>query len=148
MMKRMDELWKGQTIYKIKDDYVMPEGIQKSDIDRLTRVSRGNLDDLFHSTKRGRQELLRGPGLKQIEVGPPAAKRQVGKQKPVVVDDSKEGSSKRKKVVVSYPDDGEDELDRIAREMNLQPDDDEPQVIESKSSAPARAYVVRFRRSD
>ena len=48
------------------------------------------------STKRGRQE-----GLKEIEVGPPAAKRHVGKQKPVVVDDSKEGSSKRKKVVVS-----------------------------------------------
>ena len=45
----------------------------------------------------------------------------------------------RKKVVVSYPDDGKDELDRIATEMNLQPDDDEPQVIESKSSAPARA---------
>ena len=42
-------------------------------------------------------------------------------------------------MVVSYPDDGEDELDRIAREMNLQPDDDEPQVIESKSSASARA---------
>ena len=57
----------------------------------------------------------------------------------MVVDDSKEGSSKRKKVVVSYPDDGEDELDRIAREMSLQPDDDEPQVIESKSCAPARA---------
>ena len=86
------------------------------------------------------KKLLRGPGLKQIEVGPPAAKRHVGKQKPVVVDDAKEGSSKRKKiVVVSYPDDGEDELERIAREMNLKPDDDEPQVIESKSTAPARA---------
>ena len=34
-----------------------------------------------------------------------------------------EGSSKRKKVVVSYPDEGEDELDRIAKEMGLQPDD-------------------------
>ena len=42
-MKRMDELWKGKTIYKIKDDYVIPEGIQKSDIDRSTRVPRGNL---------------------------------------------------------------------------------------------------------
>ena len=60
-------------------------------------------------------------------MGPPAAKRHV------VVDDSMEGSSKRKKVVVSSLRDGEDELDRIAREMNLQPDDDEPQVIESKS---------------
>ena len=46
--------------------------------------------------------------------------------------------SKRKKVVVSYPGDGEDELDRIAKEMGLQPDD-EPEVIESKSAAPARA---------
>ena len=77
--------------------------------------------------------------MKTIEVGPPAAKRHVGKQKPVVVGDSKKGSSKRKKVVVSYPDDGEDELDKIAREMNLNPDGDEPEVIESKSSAPARA---------
>ena len=56
----------------------------------------------------------------------------------MVVDDSREGSSKRKKVVVSYPHDGEDELYRIARDMNLKPDDDEPQVIESESSAPAR----------
>ena len=42
-----------------------------------------------------------------------------------------EGSSKRKKVVVSYPDDGEDELHRIAKEMGLQPDD-EPEIIASK----------------
>ena len=48
-----------------------------------------------------------------------------------------EGSSKRKKVVVSYPDDGEDELDRIDKEMGLQPD--EPEIIESKSAAPAPA---------
>ena len=48
-----------------------------------------------------------------------------------------EGSSKRKKVVVSYPDDGEDELERIAKEMGLQPD--EPEIIESKPAAPARA---------
>ena len=47
MMKRMDEPWKGKTIYKMKDDYAIPEGIQKSDVDRLTRVPRGNLDDLF-----------------------------------------------------------------------------------------------------
>ena len=156
-MKRMNEVWKGKTIYKIKDNSEIPEGIQKSDVDRLTRVSRGNLDELFHpeaappskpvSAKKkpssqqreaGKKKLTRGPSLKEIEVGPPAAKRHVGKQEPVVVGDSKEGSSKRKKVVVSNPHDGEDELDRIAREMNLQPDDDEPQVIESKSSAPAR----------
>ena len=84
------------------------------------------------------RKILRGPGLKKIEVGPPAAKRHVGKQKPVVVGNSKEGSSKRKKVVVSDPHDGDDELDKIAKEMKLQ-SDDEPQIIESKSSAPARA---------
>ena len=46
--RRMDELWKGKTIYKIKDDYEIPAGIQKSDIDRLSKVARGNFDDLFH----------------------------------------------------------------------------------------------------
>ena len=51
-----------------------------------------------------------------------------------------QGGSSRKKVVVSYPQQekgDEDELDKIAREMNIEPD--EPQVIESRSSAPARA---------
>ena len=79
---KMDEPWKGKTIYKIKDDYVIPEGIQQSDIDGLTRVSRGNIDDLFHpeaassskpvsvqkkaklSTKRGRQEAAERTRLK------------------------------------------------------------------------------------
>ena len=150
---KMEEFWKGKTIYKIKDDYEIPHGLQKSDIDRTNRISRGNIDDLFHpesassskpvsvQKKLGSQQreagkkLLRGPGLRQIEVGPAPAKRHVGKQKPVLVD---EGSSKRKKVVVSYPDEGEDELDRIAKEMGLQPDD-EPEIIESKAAAPARA---------
>ena len=53
-----------------------------------------------------------------------------------MADDSKGGSSKRKKVVVSHlgrKDECEDEFDRIARDMNLQSD------IESKSSALARA---------
>ena len=45
--EKMEELWKGKTIYKIKDDYVIPDDVQKSDTDRLTRVSRGNADDLF-----------------------------------------------------------------------------------------------------
>jgi len=51
-----------------------------------------------------------------------------------------QGGSSRKKVVVSYPQQekgDEDELDKIAREMNIEPD--EPQVIESRFSAPARA---------
>ena len=115
--------------------------------------SEETLDDLFHpesassskpvsvQKKPGSQQgeagkkLLRGLGLRQVEVGPAPAKRHVGKQKPVLVG---EGSSKRKKVVVSYPDDGEDELDRIANEIGLQPDD-EPEIIASKSAAPARA---------
>ena len=29
MMKRMDEIWKGKTIYKIKDGYEIPEGLVK-----------------------------------------------------------------------------------------------------------------------
>ena len=60
--------------------------------------------------------ISRGPSLKKIEVGPPAAKRQVGKQKPKVINDSHGGSS-RQKVVVSYPKlEKEDELDKRARE--------------------------------
>ena len=150
---KMEEFWKGKTIYKIKDDYEIPHGLQKSDIDRTNKISRGNIDDLFHpesassskpvsvQNRPGSQQgeagkkLWRGPGLRQVEVGPAPAKRHVGKQKPVLVD---EGSSKRKKLVVSYPDEGEDELDKIAKEMGLQPDD-EPEIIASKSAAPARA---------
>ena len=48
MMRRMDELWKGKTIYKIKDDYEIPEELQKSYIHRLSRVPKGKIDDLFH----------------------------------------------------------------------------------------------------
>ena len=44
---------------------------------------------------------------------------------------------RERRVVVSYPDEGDDFLDRRAKEMGLDlPDDDEPEVIESKS-APA-----------
>ena len=109
---KMEEFWKGKTIYKIKDDYEIPPGLQKSDIDRTSKISRGNIDDLFHpesassskpvsvQNRPGSQQgevgkkLRRGPGLRQVEVGPAPAKRHVGKQKPVLVD---EGSSKRKK---------------------------------------------------
>ena len=154
---KMEEFWKGKTVYKIKKDYVIPEDVVRSDVDRQAKCFRGNLDDLFHpesassskpvsvQKKPGSQQgeagrkLLRGPGLRQVGVGPAPAKRHVGKQKPVLVD---EGSSKRKKVVVSYPDDGEDELDRIAKEMGLQPDD-EPEIMPSKSAAPARARRKR-----
>ena len=154
---KMEELWKGKTIYNIKEDYVIPENVSKSDLDRA-QPFRGNIDDMFRPEsassapsvvqkkpsslqREAGKPILRGPSLKKIEVGPPAAKRHVGKQKPKAVDDSQGGSS-RKKVVVSYPQQekgDEDELDKIAKEVSLEPDDEEPQVIESKSSAPARA---------
>ena len=118
---KTEEFWKGKTVYKIKKDYVIPEDVVRSDIDRHAKLFRGNIEDLFHPEsassskpvsvrKKPRQgeagkKLLRGPGLRQVEVGPAPAKRRVGKQKLVLVD---EGLSKRKKVVVSYPDDGED----------------------------------------
>ena len=77
---------------------MIPENVIKSDIDRATPF-RGNIDDLFHpesasSAPSGVQKkpssqqreagkpISRGPSLKKIEVGPPAAKRHVGKQKP------------------------------------------------------------------
>ena len=145
----------GKTMYKIKEDYVIPDDVIRSDLDRA-KPFRGNIDDLFHPEsassapsgvqkkpgslqKEAGKPISRGPSLKKIEVGPPAAKRHVGKQKPKIVDDSQGGSS-RKKVVVSYPKlDEEDKLDKKARELGLEKDDsDEPQVIESKSSAPAR----------
>ena len=154
--EQSEEFWKGKTIYKIKEDYVIPDDIVRSDIDRA-KPFRGNIDDLFHpesasSVPSGVQKkkprslqkeegksISKGPSSKKIEVGPPAAKRHVGKQKPQVVDDSQSGSS-RKKVVVSYPKlDEEDELDIRARELGLDKiDSDEPQVIEPKPSAPAR----------
>ena len=153
--EQSEEYWKGKTIYKIKEDYMIPDDVIRSDLDRA-KFFRGNIDDLFHPEsassapsgvqkkpsslqKEAGKPILRGPSLEKIEVGPPAAKRHVGKQKPKIADGSQGGSS-RKKVVVSYPKlDEEDELDKIARELGLEKDDsDEPQVIESKSSAPAR----------
>ena len=133
---------------------MIPENVIKSDLGRA-KLFRGNIDGLLQpesassapsgvqkkpsSQKReASKPILRGPSLKKIEVGPPAAKRHVAKQKPRVTDDSQGGSS-RKKVVVSCPKQQEDgdELDEIAKELGLEPD--EPQVIESKSSAPAPA---------
>ena len=134
---------------------MIPDDVVRSDLDRA-KPFRGNIDDLFHpesassepsgvqkkprsSQKEEGKPISKGPSLKKIEVGPPAAKRHIGKQKPQVVDDSQAGSSRRK-VVVSYPKlDEEDELDKRARELGLDKiDSDEPQVIEPKPSAPAR----------
>ena len=154
--EQSEEFWTGKAIYKIKEDYVIPDDIVRSDIDRA-KPFRGNIDELFHpesassvpsgvqkkkpcsSQKEVGKPISKGPSSKKIEVGPPAAKRHVGKQKPQVVDDSQSGSS-RKKVVVSYLKlDEEDELDIRARELGLDKiDSDEPQVIEPEPSAPAR----------
>ena len=139
--EQSEEFRKGKTIYKIKEDYVIPENVIKSDLDRA-KPCKGNIDDMFHpesvspapsgvqkqpssQQREAGKPISRGPSEKKIEVGPPAAKRHVGKQKPKVVDDSQGGSS-RKKVIVSYPQKekgDEDELDRIAREMNIEPDE-------------------------
>ena len=96
------------------------ENVIKSDLDRA-KPFRGNIDDLFHpdpasSEPSGVQKkprslqrevgkpISRGPSLKKIEVGPPAGKRHVGKQKPKVIHDSQGGSSIQKGVVsYSYP---------------------------------------------
>ena len=68
----MEEFWKGKTVYKITEDYEIPEDVVRSDIDRQAKTFRGNIDDLFHpesassapsgvqkkpmlSTERGRQ---------------------------------------------------------------------------------------------
>ena len=74
---------------------------------------RGTRDDLFQPAsassapsgvqkkpgplqKEAGKPISRGTSLKKIEVGPPAAKRHVGKQKPKVVDDSQGGHPERK----------------------------------------------------
>ena len=38
----MEEFWKGKTNYKIKKDYVIPEDVVRSDIDRQAKLFRGN----------------------------------------------------------------------------------------------------------
>ena len=43
---KMEEFWKGKTVYKIKKDYVVPEDVVRSDIDRQAKLFRGNIDDL------------------------------------------------------------------------------------------------------
>ena len=36
---KMEEFWKGKTVYKIKKDYVIPEDVVRSDIDRQAKLS-------------------------------------------------------------------------------------------------------------
>ena len=45
--EQSEEVWKGKAIYKIKEDYVIPENVIKRDLDRA-KPFRGNIDDLFH----------------------------------------------------------------------------------------------------
>ena len=52
--EQSEEYWKGKTIYKIKEDYVIPDDVIRSDLDRAKPFC-GNIDDLFHPTERGRQ---------------------------------------------------------------------------------------------
>ena len=81
--EQSEEFWKGKTIYKIKEDYVIPDDIVRSDIDRA-KPFRGNIDDLFHpesasSVPSGVQKkkpsslkkeegnpISKGPGSKKI----------------------------------------------------------------------------------
>ena len=41
---KMEEFWKGKTVYKIKKDYVIPEDVVRGDIDRQAKLFRGNID--------------------------------------------------------------------------------------------------------
>ena len=86
---------------KIKKDYVIPDDVVRSGIDRQAKLFRGNIDDLLHPESASSQKpadvqkkpsshqreagkpVSKGPRLKKIEVGLPAAKRHVGKQKRV-----------------------------------------------------------------
>eukprot|EP00435_Cladocopium_sp_Y103_P060445 s116_g22.t1 len=144
---------KGATVYKIKDGYEIPDDVAKTDIERNAKRLRGSIDDVFQpqqsspsqpsgvqskpSSSQKEVGKSSGPRFKkvEIEVGPPAAKRHVGKQKPVVVVPLEGSSSKKKKkkVVASYPQEP-DELDRIAKEMGLEDVDAEP--VEHPPSVP------------
>ena len=83
----MEEFWKGKTVYKIKKDYAIPGDVVRSDIYHQAKLFRGKTDDLFHPESASSskpvsvqkkpssqqrevgKKLLKGPGLKQIEVG-------------------------------------------------------------------------------
>eukprot|EP00435_Cladocopium_sp_Y103_P068835 s702_g32.t1 len=148
----LDGHWKGKSVYKIKPNYEIPDDVVKTDIERNAKRVRGSLDEIFHPhqsspsqssgvqerpgslPKEVRSSSSKGPRLKKIEVGPLAAKRHVGKQKRVVIDPP-EGSSSKRQVVVSYPE-AEDELDRIAKDMGIEPD---VEPVEHRPSAPARS---------
>ena len=43
---KVDEFWADKTVYKIKDDYEIPEDVVKSDIDHQASLFRGNIDGI------------------------------------------------------------------------------------------------------
>ena len=69
---KMEEFWKGKTVYKIKKDYVIPEDVVRSDIYRQAKLFRGNIDDLFHPESASSSKpvsVQKKPGSQQREAG-------------------------------------------------------------------------------
>ena len=60
---KMEEFWKGKAIHEIKDDYVIPEAVVESDLDRVQRVSKGDLDkSLIQNQPLHRSPMLQRKG--------------------------------------------------------------------------------------
>ena len=70
-----EDFWKGKTIDKIKEDYVIPDDIVRSDLDRA-KPYRGNIDDLFHpeSASSAPSGVQKKPSSSQKEVGKPISR--------------------------------------------------------------------------
>ena len=69
---KMEEFWKGKTVYKIKKDYVIRDDVVGSDVDRQAKLFRGNIDDLFHPESASSCKpvsVQKKPGSQQREVG-------------------------------------------------------------------------------
>ena len=67
---KMEEFWKGKTVYKIKEDYVIPDAVVRSDIDCEAKLFRGNIDDLFHPESASSSkpaDVQNKPGFQQRE---------------------------------------------------------------------------------
>ena len=73
--EQSEEYWKGKTIYKIKEDYMIPENVIKSDLERAKPFS-GNIDDLFHPESASSEPsgVQKKPGSLQREEGKPISK--------------------------------------------------------------------------
>eukprot|EP00435_Cladocopium_sp_Y103_P025353 s87_g6.t1 len=110
----LDGPWKGKTVYKIKDDDLIPDDVVKTDIERNAKRLRGSIDDVFQPEQ---------PFPSQ----PSSVQRKPSSSK-------KEAHHPPKPVVIDHPE-GADELDRMDKEMGT--DDLEP-VEHPAPSAPAR----------